>query len=71
MSTQPTLETALHDATFARKLALALLGVLQDKGVLSEDEVDAVLLAARRSAEADTTEFYRESRDVPEIDLEM
>lgn len=58
------------DPVFARKLVLALLGTLQDKGVLSQDEVETILVAARNSAQADRpTEFYGES--TPAIDLEL
>ncbi|WP_043816780.1 hypothetical protein [Deinococcus maricopensis] len=40
-----------HEAQYTRKLALAILSTLQQKGVLSAAEVDAILVAARRAAE--------------------
>ncbi len=46
----PDLEAILQDAVFARKLALALMSVLQDKNVLSEQDVAVIIAAARRSA---------------------
>lgn len=39
-----------NDAEYVRKLALAILSALQNKGLLTADEVDAVLIAARRAA---------------------
>lgn len=39
------------DAEYVRKLALAILSALQNKGLLSADEVDAILIAARRAAQ--------------------
>lgn len=38
------------DAEFNRKLALGLLSVLQQKGLITSDEVDAILYTARRAA---------------------
>lgn len=45
----PDLEAVLQDAVFARKLALALLSVLQDKNILSEQDLAIIIAAARRS----------------------
>ncbi|SMB92804.1 hypothetical protein [Deinococcus hopiensis] len=45
---------AIHpptDAEYVRKLALAILSTLQNKGLLTPDEVDAILIAARRAAQ--------------------
>ncbi|KEF35559.1 hypothetical protein RDMS_01400 [Deinococcus sp. RL] len=39
------------EVEYLRKLSLAILSTLQAKGVLSADEVDAVLIAARRAAQ--------------------
>lgn len=45
------------DAEFNRKLALGLLSVLQQKGLITSDEVDAILYTARRAAlEAETAQ---------------
>lgn len=38
------------DAEFNRKLALGLLSVLQQKGLITSDEVDAILYTARCAA---------------------
>ncbi|PYE53399.1 hypothetical protein [Deinococcus yavapaiensis] len=51
----PDLEAILQDAVFARKLALALMSVLQDKNILSEQDVAVIIGAARRSAVASST----------------
>ncbi|WP_216318162.1 hypothetical protein [Deinococcus aestuarii] len=40
-----------NEAEYARKLALAILGTLQSKGILSAGDVDAILIAARRAAQ--------------------
>ncbi|WP_102127836.1 hypothetical protein [Deinococcus planocerae] len=40
-----------NEAEYARKLALAILGTLQSKGLLSAAEVDSILIAARRAAQ--------------------
>ncbi len=45
-------EAQLREAQFTRKLVLAVLSTLQHKGILKAAEVDALLLAARRSADA-------------------
>ncbi|ULH16694.1 hypothetical protein MF271_09015 [Deinococcus sp. KNUC1210] len=42
----------LREAQFTRKLVLAVLSTLQHKGILKAAEVDALLLAARRAADA-------------------
>lgn len=39
------------EGEYARKLALAILSTLQTKGLLSSSDVDAILIAARRSAQ--------------------
>lgn len=39
------------DAEYVRKLALAILSTLQNKGLLSAGEVDSILIAARRAAQ--------------------
>ncbi|MPY66056.1 hypothetical protein F8S09_05010 [Deinococcus sp. SDU3-2] len=39
------------EVEYVRKLSLAILSTLQAKGLLSADEVDAVLIAARRAAQ--------------------
>ncbi|WP_019585426.1 hypothetical protein [Deinococcus apachensis] len=39
------------DAEYVRKLALAILSTLQNKGLLSPAEVDSILIAARRAAQ--------------------
>ena len=44
----------LREAQFTRKLVLAVLSTLQHKGILKAAEVDALLLAARRAADAST-----------------
>ena len=38
------------EVEYVRKLSLAILSTLQAKGLLSADEVDAILIAARRAA---------------------
>jgi hypothetical protein len=38
------------DGDYTRKLALAILSTLQSRGLLSAADVDAILIAARRSA---------------------
>lgn len=38
------------DGDYTRKLALAILSTLQTRGLLSAEDVDAILIAARRSA---------------------
>ncbi len=45
---------ALSQGVLAYKLALAILSTLQDKGVLSEVEVERILLAAKISASQPT-----------------
>lgn len=40
-----------NDGEYARKLALAILGTLQSKGILTASEVDSIMLAARRAAQ--------------------
>ncbi|WP_425146134.1 hypothetical protein [Deinococcus sp.] len=45
----------LREARFTRKLVLAVLSTLQHKGLLKAAEVDALLLAARRAADASVT----------------
>ncbi|MEW6422581.1 MAG: hypothetical protein AB1511_12780 [Deinococcota bacterium] len=40
-----------NDAEYVRRLALAILGTLQSKGLLTADEVDTILIAARRAAQ--------------------
>lgn len=40
-----------NEAEYARKLALAILGTLQSKGILSAGDVDSILIAARRAAQ--------------------
>ncbi|MCP2013101.1 hypothetical protein L1280_000229 [Deinococcus sp. HSC-46F16] len=39
------------EVEYVRKLSLAILSTLQAKGLLSADEVDAILIAARRAAQ--------------------
>lgn len=39
------------EVEYVRKLSLAILSTLQTKGLLSADEVDAILIAARRAAQ--------------------
>lgn len=39
------------EVEYVRKLSLAILSTLQAKGMLSADEVDAILIAARRAAQ--------------------
>jgi hypothetical protein len=46
-------DAELREAQFTRKLTLAILSSLQKKGILSATDVDSLLLAARRSADAD------------------
>lgn len=40
------------DAEFSRKLALGILSILHQKGLLTSEEVDAILYTARRQAES-------------------
>ncbi|MDL2344389.1 hypothetical protein QOL99_09505 [Deinococcus sp. MIMF12] len=49
-SVQPT-PPAPSEVEYVRKLSLAILSTLQAKGLLSADEVDAILIAARRAAQ--------------------
>lgn len=44
--------TAAAEDVYSRKLILAILSTLQHKGLLSSTEVDHILVAARRSADA-------------------
>lgn len=46
----PTAPSAT-EVEYVRKLSLAILSTLQAKGLLSADEVDAILIAARRAAQ--------------------
>ncbi|EYB68324.1 hypothetical protein DEIPH_ctg025orf0198 [Deinococcus phoenicis] len=39
------------DVEYVRKLSLAILSTLQTKGLLSADEVDTILITARRAAQ--------------------
>ena len=39
------------DVEYVRRLSLAILSTLQSKGLLGADEVDAILIAARRAAQ--------------------
>ncbi|MGI8748656.1 MAG: hypothetical protein ACR2J4_09960 [Deinococcus sp.] len=41
-----------REVQYTRKLILAILSTLQHKGLLSPGEVDAILLASRRAADA-------------------
>lgn len=45
-----------NDGEYARKLALAILGTLQSKGILTAAEVDSIMLAARRAAQTAATQ---------------
>jgi len=45
-------DAELREAQYTRKLTLAILSTLQNKGVLSSAEVDSILLAARRATDA-------------------
>lgn len=44
-------KSTTHEGEYARKLALAILTTLETKGVLSQDEVNAILRVAHRSAQ--------------------
>ncbi|GAA5531829.1 hypothetical protein [Deinococcus aluminii] len=44
-----------NETEYVRRLALAILSTLQTKGLLTADEVDTILIAARRAAQAQTT----------------
>jgi len=45
-------DAEVREAQYTRKLTLAILSTLQHKGILSAAEIDALLLAARRSTDA-------------------
>ncbi len=45
-------DAEVREAQYTRKLTLAILSTLQHKGILSAGEVDALLMAARRSTDA-------------------
>jgi hypothetical protein len=49
---QPPAAQPPGEDIYSRKLILAILSTLQHKGLLSSTEVDHIILAARRSAEA-------------------
>jgi hypothetical protein len=48
-------DAELREAQYTRKLTLAILSTLQHKGILSPGEIDALLMAARRSIDASFT----------------
>ncbi|WP_034383415.1 hypothetical protein [Deinococcus sp. YIM 77859] len=50
-----------NDVEYVRKLALAILSTLQSRGLLSAEDVDAILIAARRAAQGSP----ERSPDVP------
>ncbi|MBB5233395.1 hypothetical protein [Deinococcus budaensis] len=47
----PAPSSSSSETEYVRKLSLAILSTLQSKGLLSADEVDAILIAARRAAQ--------------------
>lgn len=51
------------DAAYARKLGLALLSVLQDKGVLTETDVNTILIAVNRSIQHEAVQHQAEPQD--------
>jgi|GEM_PF-4842123 len=69
------------EVAHARKLGFAILTVLQDRGVLSAQDVEAILLAARRSVKQDpsadlgvtrasVTSGNAQPSELPEINFE-
>lgn len=48
-------DAELREAQYTRKLTLAILSTLQHKGILTAGEIDALLMAARRSTDASVT----------------
>ena len=82
MSTQdPTVTTTSSasdtqlEGTYARKLGLAILSVLQEKGVFSEKDVDTILLAVNRAMQQQRAPEKAEPGNaetaVPRIDMEL
>lgn len=47
----PGAPSSSGEVEYVRRLSLAILSTLQTKGLLSADEVDAILIAARRAAQ--------------------
>lgn len=59
-----------NDAEYVRRLALAILSTLQSKGVLTADEVDTILIAARRAAQSQPTPENRPAPRLPQVTVQ-
>ncbi|AFZ66185.1 hypothetical protein [Deinococcus peraridilitoris] len=63
-------QASAADALYAKKLGLAILSVLQDKGVLSSTDVNTILLAVNRSVQQ-SAKPSETGASVPQIDMEL
>lgn len=59
-----------HDTEYVRKLALAILSTLQSKGLLSAEDVDAILIAARRAAQGQPERSQDAPSRAPQITVQ-